>query len=322
MLIIIGDTLHYWASHLETPTLSVALDPDRMFSWCGAGAAVVIERAGELVFYNERAEIAQRHVIGELGSFTMAACDARGETIIAANEDAAYILRDDEWSQLEQPDWFEGVGSVACSPTGAIVGYTYFTSQPWSEWGSYGDRLYGFAIFSAACEPLFEFYEPREYDEYPDLRLSLTDEASPFYLAYHDGSSIEVEAHALPHPTERDRWRSESSVGAVFAEPAHSFGMYGAEADTPATPLLTTLGADGRLLGIVGDNSAYIHDSRGQRWVELTDILTLSLAIPGVITYVDRELILWHVTQPLAEFDNDVNAGFDPEEFFVNTIDI
>jgi hypothetical protein len=92
--------------------------------------------------------------------------------------------RNGTWSWVSVPDFLCQVTDVRCAPDGESFGYAYLTGQPWSENGSYGNRMYGAAVFTAAGELLREDWDTRSHDETPQLRLAWGSGADPLVLSF------------------------------------------------------------------------------------------------------------------------------------------
>ena len=97
----------------------------------------------------------------------LAALSANGELVVLAREDAIVALTLGDAIDVVAPDFFQHATSVACHPDGQSFGYGFLTSQPFAQWGSYGERCFGFVVSDSAGAVLRFEADERDHDEEP-----------------------------------------------------------------------------------------------------------------------------------------------------------
>jgi hypothetical protein len=104
------------------------------------------------------------------GDVTLAALSPDGGLIACVVDDGkgaagVWVCRGDGWARVSEPDFLCAVTDVRCAEDGASFGYAWRTSQPWSEWGSYGDRMAGTVVLDADGNPIREVWSERRHDD-------------------------------------------------------------------------------------------------------------------------------------------------------------
>lgn len=115
-----------------------------------------------------------------------AATSADGDVVAGADQGTdghpgmVYLVSGATNSFVDEPDWFLGSAGVGCSPDGSHAAYSYWTSQPYSEWGSYGNRMQGTMVVNVATgEQVYHEFDYREFDEFPRFQLHCSNRGIP-----------------------------------------------------------------------------------------------------------------------------------------------
>ncbi len=99
----------------------------------------------------------------------LAALSVDGSLIAIADteESEPRVLHENASVYYESYDFYHRTTSLYVHPDGGSWGYGFLTEQPWSEWGSYGDRLLGFMVCDATGATLRVEQDHRAHDEFP-----------------------------------------------------------------------------------------------------------------------------------------------------------
>lgn len=99
----------------------------------------------------------------------LAALSADGALVALAPTaaDEPLVLHENAPVHVDAFDVYERTTSLYVHPEGGSWGYGFLTGQPWGEWGSYGDRMFGFMVHGARGDRLRAEYDSRYHDEVP-----------------------------------------------------------------------------------------------------------------------------------------------------------
>ena len=99
----------------------------------------------------------------------LAALSVDGALVALADTDESepLVLHENVAIHYESYDFYDNTTSLYVHPDGGSWGYGFLTGQPWSEWGSYGDRLHGFMVCDATGTTLRVEQDYRAHDEFP-----------------------------------------------------------------------------------------------------------------------------------------------------------
>jgi hypothetical protein len=175
---------------LPESATAVGLGPRGAAVLCADGAVLVLEPGGA-VRQNRRIELPAdvgRAAISADGSLVVVSTgDGRENCDVSKEENG-------RWGLVSTPDFLCAVTDIRCAPDGKSFGYGYRTSQPWSEYGSYGNPLRGAAVFKADGTAIREDYDTRRHNEDPEIKLAWGDGGDPLVLfitnAAHDDAEV------------------------------------------------------------------------------------------------------------------------------------
>jgi len=152
------------------PAAQIRLPKQARAVGTGHGASVLLD-SGVVLVFSPNGRLTRRRVPAP-GADDLVAVSADGRLVVTASGDAIEARCDNEVLDVPTPEWLCDITGVRCAADGESFGYTYLTSQPWSDFGSYGDRMYGAVVVSTKTGARLESWDTRRHDEEPDILLA------------------------------------------------------------------------------------------------------------------------------------------------------
>lgn len=167
------------SAKLPDNVIALGLGPEGAAALCSDGAILAIQPDGS-IRPNRRVDLP--------AGVARAAISADGSLIVVSErigEDGWDVSREENgaWSPVSIPDFLCAVMDVRCAPDGKTFGYTYRTGQPWSDYGSYGSRMYGAAVLAADGTVLRQDCDTRSHDKSPEIDLAWGAGGDPLVLS-------------------------------------------------------------------------------------------------------------------------------------------
>jgi hypothetical protein len=167
------------SAKLPDNVVALGLGPEGAAALCSDGAILAIQPDGS-IRPNRRIDLP--------AGVARAAISADGSLIVVSErigQDGLDVFREENgaWHPVRTPDFLCAVMDVRCAPDGKSFGYTYRTGQPWSDYGSYGSRMYGAAVLAADGTVLRQDWETRYHDESPEIDLAWGAGGDPLVLS-------------------------------------------------------------------------------------------------------------------------------------------
>lgn len=230
------------------PNAAILLPPETRATSAGPDGASVLLNDGQLIVFDlDGVAVHLTQHPARPHPDARVAISANGALVIVASDESIVAWREEHPTDLLTPDFLVAITHICCAPAGDSFGYAWLTGQPWSEQGSYGDRLVGVSIFSDGRAADVEHWRARDYDATPVPVFAWTENV----LIVSDEQ--EVWRHAAP----RDRQDSFFTAGGRRAEAVHRITAEPAaqivlSPDGVRTTLTTT---DHNLMMVLGERS-------------------------------------------------------------------
>lgn len=287
------------------PASASAPLPDTAIAVCpGPTSAAVLCAEGDILILSPDGSAHRVRRVDLPEGTALAAVSADGSRVVvsarAGGKDTG-VCREEEgqWAWLSEPDFLCAITSVRCAPDGKTFGYAYRTSQPWSEDGSYGSRMYGAVVFAADGRALREDWDTRAHDEEPNISLAWGADGEPLVLLFNDAA--------------RGCGEVIASWGQAQSEPARPWdtGPLGSNALASEERLVVTSSAgvavsispDGRVVGALdADGNVWVLDGPGRRRCRAAErAIAIELGAAPLIGWVSAEGV-W-TQKPLSAFE-------------------
>lgn len=171
----------------------------------------------------------------------LAAISGDGTLIVVATDEPDVHIVSPEPQWVSTPDFLWRIDSVCCARDGSAYGYSWLTSQPWSDYGSYGDRERGMNVIAVQGDHSWQQRDHRRHD----------DDASTHLLAIGRGGWPVVSARHGPRSGISVQW-TDSEENTISGE-----------------ALRAEISEDGRSIFIAFDSGERVSVAQGGEIVEM-----------------------------------------------------
>lgn len=201
---VYGGALLVYRRPGQQPWARVALPDDALAHAVGPGYATCLCADGRIVRVHAEGGNQDLAML-ELGvDIQRAAISANARMVVVSRPvvgsmtDTCTVLvwLEGAWlGHIDTPDFLVEVTDIRCAADGASFAYGFHTGQPWSDYGSYGDRAYGSVVLRADGSAERLDSDMRSHDEEPEIRIVWTPDFEHVLMSHHEpdrGSELDL----------------------------------------------------------------------------------------------------------------------------------